>query len=66
MVNSKFFEDVQDLVAASMQALRVLRKFRGADMESRMVYENLLNALCKIGVKHALRQLEQEEKKDAA
>ena len=66
MVNSKFFEGTQDLVAASMQALRVLRKYRGADIESRMVHENLLNALCKIGVKHALRQLEQEEKKDAA
>ena len=66
MVNSKFFEGTQDLVAASMQALRVLRKYRGADMESRMVHENLLNALCEMGVKHALRQLEQEEKKDAA
>lgn len=63
MVKSKFFDAAEDLVAASMQALRALRAHK--DIQSRMAYENLLVALNKIGVKHALKNFEKEQK-DAA
>ena len=46
-----------DLVAASMQAVRVLRKQK--DLESRMVHDNLVLALKRMGVKQALKSLEQ-------
>lgn len=55
-MSDKFFNNTTDLVAASMQALRVLRKHK--DTESRMVYENLLVALRAMGVKQALKSLE--------
>ena len=63
MANSKFFEGTEDLVVASMRTLRILRKQQ--NKESRMAYESILLALCKMGVKIALKQHEQE-KKDAA
>ncbi len=61
MGKDKFFDASTDLVAASMQAVRVLRKQK--DMESRMVCDNLILALQQMGVKHALKHW---ESKDAA
>lgn len=63
MVNSKFFEGTEDLVAAAIQAIRVLRKHR--DIESRMICDNLIVALRQMGVTYALKNVEMENK-DAA
>ena len=56
-MSDKFFSNTTDLVAASMQAVRVLRKQK--DLESRMVHDNLVLALKRMGVKQALKSLEQ-------
>lgn len=56
-MSDQFFNNTTDLVAASMQAVRVLRKQK--DLESRMVHDNLVLALKRMGVKQALKSLEQ-------
>lgn len=61
MGKDKFFDASTDLVAASMQAVRVLRQRK--DLESCMVCDNLIMALQQMGVKHALKHW---ESKDAA
>lgn len=58
-MSDKFFEASTDLVAASMQAVRVLHQRK--DMESRMVCDNLIVALRKMGVHHALKQWERKD-----
>lgn len=58
-MGNKFFSATEDLVAASLQTLRILRKHK--DTESRLAYENLMLALRAMGVKISLKVLFKEE-----
>lgn len=58
-MGDKFFDTTQELVAASMQAVRVLCKQK--DLESRMIHDNLVLALKRMGVNQALKSLKEVE-----